>query len=318
MNGGARARMLYASRMRRSARLPSALLAALLAAPAAAGPYEKLSREVVLIAKRSGYARVAVLPFNSVGGADGASGRALAEQLVSRLAGNSGLQVVERALLDRVLGEQSLGHKGMLDQRQAKKVGRILGVDAIVTGSYLNLSGRRLEVHTRLIDTETARILGAATARVDREWDEDWSAPGEVFRVRPPELGGFSLAFAPAPAAGFGEGFAQDELLDAPGPLAGGAGECDAWEARSRRAHETTLDLKARFWAARMREPGFSARALTRNPGSEIRDLALRQELYRRIKELYQAGGGPGLTTRERESLLAAERKAEALAEACY
>lgn len=46
-----------------------------------------------------------------------------------------GFEVIERSSLDRVLGEQNLQMSGLTDPVTATKVGKILGVDAIVLGN---------------------------------------------------------------------------------------------------------------------------------------------------------------------------------------
>lgn len=264
--------------------------------------YEVLARDLARIARKTGYTRVAVLPLQPASGGGAAGGRAIAERLLSRLAGEGGVELVERALLDQVLGEQRLGHQGWIDPAQARRVGRVLGVEGIVTGSFMTLRDGRIEVHARLLDAETARVVGAATSRVAREWEEDFFGGQEVLNVQPPDL-------RPSARSWSGLGSLRDAVAER---------ACSRWEERVDRLQASTLDLKARHWAARLRAPGFSTRALTRNPGSEIRSLSARHEFYRRLKELHRGGASPGLTLRERELLAGADRAVEKLLEACY
>jgi len=72
--------------------------------------------------------RVAVLEFEGYG----ASG--VADIFVMELM-RSGFDVVERNKLDNLLREQELGISGKIDPSTARSIGRILGVDAILTGS---------------------------------------------------------------------------------------------------------------------------------------------------------------------------------------
>ncbi|MEE8424387.1 MAG: FlgO family outer membrane protein [Elusimicrobiota bacterium] len=284
------------------------------AAPACADPYDKLASKITKIAKRSGYKRVAVLPFHSVNSEDAGTGLAVAERLVSRLASKPDIQVVERTLLDRILKEQGLSYRGLVNPKQAKQVGKLLGVDGIISGTYLNLTRRRIEVHARLIDTETARILGAATVKVERELEESWMSSSAFWNMKPPSLGdgGFKVPIVrlyPNPFGGGGDPF-KDSL---------NSGEsCDDWEEAVRVRQAATVELKARYWATKLREPGFSSSKLTRNPGSEVRSMALRQKLYARMKELHARGYTQGLTEREHEKLDASDRMAERLETNCY
>lgn len=289
-------------------RTPASLLLAALALAAAsltaeAGPYERLASELALAARRTGYTRVAVLPFQPANGGREASGMALSERLLSRMVLSESLQVVERTLLKSVLREAELGYQGVIDQSQAKQVGRVLGVDALVTGTFLRVGRGRLEVNTRLIDAQTARILGAATAQVEDETPPDSLWSGSVWDVTPPELGQI------APPAEF----LPDLFRDAPGPVTG----CDDWERRVDDLQTATLELKARHWAAKLREPGFSRAGLKRNPGSEIRSLSMRQELYGRIQALYHGGRSAPLSVKEQEKLAGADRQADTLMEEC-
>lgn len=84
---------------------------------------------------------------------------------------------MERTQLDAVLAEQNLGQSGRVNSSQAAEIGRILGVQAILTGSITKFSvdtkgggfGRfRAEyseaessLDIRLINTETAEIMFA-------------------------------------------------------------------------------------------------------------------------------------------------------------
>jgi len=272
-----------------------------LRAAASAGPYEKVSRDLSRSAERDGKRRIAVLPFSSIDGQDPKGGLALAERLVTAFLEEGRLQVVERTLLETVLKEQGLEHKGLVDRLDAPRLGRVLGVEAVVTGTFLCLPGDRIEVNARLLDAETARVLGAATVRVPREWRE--SSPDSVdFPVpEPPDIGGFA---EPWPA--------RAELRDS---VSGSV--CTGWEERVDRIQEASMELKARHWAARLREPGFSAVRLRRNPGSEIRSQLSRQEFYRRIKELYGSGEAVALDASEAGRVERSDLASRLLAERC-
>lgn len=108
-------------------------------------------------------------------------GRAAADELVTQLLKDGRFTVVERAQLDAVLAEQRLGATGAVDAGTAAKIGRILGVQYILTGSITQFSVERTSVgirafggiggsvanaesklDVRLINTETAEIVLAA------------------------------------------------------------------------------------------------------------------------------------------------------------
>ncbi len=104
-------------------------------------------------------------------------GYAAADELVTQLFKTGKFSLVERTQLESVLAEQNLGQSGRINSAQAAEVGRILGVQMILTGSITKFSvdtkgggfGRfRAEyseaesnLDIRLINTETAEIMFA-------------------------------------------------------------------------------------------------------------------------------------------------------------
>ena len=154
-----------------AASLPALLALSLFAGPATADDYRTLAEGVAAAARKAGVKRVAVMSFDTIGGADANGAATVAERLVLKLAVQDGLQVVERGLLDHVLKEQKLAQSGALDPRGAQTL-KILGVDAIVSGSIIRTSGRKAEVNVRLIHAGDARILGVASAEVRLDWAE--------------------------------------------------------------------------------------------------------------------------------------------------
>ncbi|MBI3298712.1 MAG: hypothetical protein HYZ75_11145 [Elusimicrobia bacterium] len=275
-----------------------------LAAPAWGGdPYLGLARELTAAAKHGQVRRAAVIGFTSAGAQDNEGGMILAERLVSRLAQLGGMDVVERTLLDKVLDEQKLGGLGVVDPRQAGEVGRMLGVDAIITGTFVTLNDRRVEVHARIIDARSARVLGAASVRVEKEWEQESMPVGALWDVRAPDPARF-----PAPLVRL----VPDPFRDAPNDRS-----CSGWEEEAGRLQEETMELKARFWAARLLDPRFDPRSVTHNPGSDIRSNALRQEFYRLVRANKLLGVDP-LDRAERDSMESVDARVADLVERCY
>ncbi|MDE2293042.1 MAG: hypothetical protein KGL53_13245 [Elusimicrobia bacterium] len=291
-------RLLAAAALAAGALLP--------AAPArAADPYERLALAVARSAERGGARRVAVMAFSSAGRPDKEGAAILAERLETRLAGAGGVQVVERTLLDKVLSEQRLGATGAVDPRLSAPLGKTLGVDAIVTGTFVDLADDRVEVNARLIDARTAQVLGASVVDVRKEWEDDSERMpvDAVWDTNAPDMKSF-----PAPVVRL----LPDPFRDAPSD-----DPCTGWEAEVDRLQGGSLELKARYWANRLADPAFDARALTRNPGSEIRSLAERQRFYALVRADY-AAGAPALSHAEQDNLDAAENAAEGLLDKCY
>lgn len=107
-------------------------------------------------------------------------GRAAADELVTQLVKTGQFSVIERDKLQHVLDEQALGASGAVQSSTAAKIGKILGVQLILTGSITKFSIKTISggisfiggsysnaesaVDVRLINTSTAEILLADEA----------------------------------------------------------------------------------------------------------------------------------------------------------
>jgi curli biogenesis system outer membrane secretion channel CsgG len=89
--------------------------------------------------------RIAIFDFeNAAGGAVSGvffstsgpnTGKAVANLLISHLVRNANITVIERAAIDKLIAEQNLTNSDRTDPLTAAKLGRILGVDAIILGA---------------------------------------------------------------------------------------------------------------------------------------------------------------------------------------
>ena len=111
---------------------------------------------------------IAVVEFVDLKGNVTDFGRFLAEELITRLYQTKKFKVIERQLLNKVVTEQKLSLTGMIDQSSAQKLGRLLGVDAIASGTVTDL-GKTLRVNARLINTGTAEIFAVAAVEVQKD-----------------------------------------------------------------------------------------------------------------------------------------------------
>jgi curli biogenesis system outer membrane secretion channel CsgG len=145
--------------------------------------------------------RVAVMDFDyatvrsysqAVFGTDQDIGKGIADLMVEKLVQDGTYSVIERKALDKVLAEQNFSNSDRADSNSAARIARILGVDAIITGSITqfgrddkstgvaggalsHVTGRFgvggvkmseakavVGISARMINTETAEILAAA------------------------------------------------------------------------------------------------------------------------------------------------------------
>jgi len=88
-----------------------------------------------------GIRRIAILDFQSYGGRP-ESGRASSDLLISSLLEPGFYEIVERSRIDEVVQEHRFNLSGMVSDSTVKKMGRILGVDAVIFGT---VSGYKVE-----------------------------------------------------------------------------------------------------------------------------------------------------------------------------
>jgi len=77
---------------------------------------------------------------------------------------NHGVNVVDRAILEKVLAELKLGASELADPDTQLRLGRIMAARLITTGSFTG-AGPNKTVSMRMIDTETTHIAYSATRR---------------------------------------------------------------------------------------------------------------------------------------------------------
>jgi TolB-like protein len=130
----------------------------------------ELATQITTRATKQEKQRIAVLPFHELDGQPTVLGTFLAEELVTKLFQLGNFKIVERQLLDKVMGELRIQRSGAIDPATAKEIGRIAAVEAIVTGSITEL-GTHVAVNCRLIDTTTGEVFGAAQTKITKDED---------------------------------------------------------------------------------------------------------------------------------------------------
>jgi TolB-like protein len=136
-------------------------LALLLAGAALAAPLAAQKPDTAAPDRRPG---IAVFPFTN-GGSFGAAKEDLApleigiqQMLLTELAQNDSLRVVDRSVLRQILEEQNLATAGRVDAGTAARVGKLVGARYAVTGVFLDLNGK-FRMDGRIVDVETGEVL---------------------------------------------------------------------------------------------------------------------------------------------------------------
>ena len=85
-------------------------------------------------------------------------GKGIADMLITDMASNSSVQVVERERVQALLTEQNLTKAGTIDPQTAIKLGKIIGAQYMITGGFMS-DGRGTYVLTaRAINVQTSAI----------------------------------------------------------------------------------------------------------------------------------------------------------------
>jgi TolB-like protein len=139
------------------------LLSLMLAVPSWA--YEKeintLSDTMADKISKAGRTTVAVVDFTDLEGNVTQLGRFIAEEFSTALAGaGKGFKVVDRTHLNSIIKEHKLSATGLIDPKTARKLGEIIGVQALITGT-LTPFGDNVRIAVKILDTSTAEVIDA-------------------------------------------------------------------------------------------------------------------------------------------------------------
>jgi hypothetical protein len=102
---------------------------------------------------------VAVFDFESQGEDVRDLGKQISTLVNANLSAEPNIITVERAELEKALGEQEFGLSGTVTPDSAAKVGNLTGAKVLVTGRVFDVNNQRIIV-AKVIGTETSRVYG--------------------------------------------------------------------------------------------------------------------------------------------------------------
>jgi hypothetical protein len=129
-------------------------------------PLEYLARQIETYAQtspESSFVRPRILACLGPTGPDPEETRLVRNRLNKYLDSIGGSILVEREAFDTLLHEVELGRSGLADHRVATEIGKLLPASLILFGEIIQ-AGIEKEIHLRIVDTETSRVLSAASA----------------------------------------------------------------------------------------------------------------------------------------------------------
>lgn len=258
-------------------------------ASGAGNAYGRLSDSIAEAARAGGVEKLAVLNFSAKAGTERGEAEYVSEKIASGLAGRKRPALIERSALETLIKEARLSSAASGADADKAALREIFSVDAVVTGSVFS-AGSKLKIIAKLIDIKTGRVLLSREEETEREWPQ-FSA---MWDLDLPE-------FAPAGGSGmqplkFSD--LRDAVADSKDLSCG-----ERWKQTGAK-NLLLLDAKARYWAGRMKEPGFSISSLTRNPGTEIADRGLKSKFYRLLSDYHGEEGSPRQGAAEREEVM--------------
>ncbi len=127
---------------------------------------ESISKTMADKIAASGKKKVAVVDFTDLQGNVNELGRFIAEKVSTFLVkAKKEFFVVDRTHLNTLLKEHKLSAKGLIDPATARKLGKIAGAEALVTGTLTPL-GDSLDITIKLLDTETAIFIDSGSGNI--------------------------------------------------------------------------------------------------------------------------------------------------------
>lgn len=122
--------------------------------------FQAMSQDLSALKKR-----IAIINFEDRSGYGHNIGRGVADMLVTSMVESDKFIVIERAELDEILKEQGLGQTGLVTPQSAAKVGQLLGLQRIITGSITEFGSKQSKVGGGIggfnlgVSTTTARVV---------------------------------------------------------------------------------------------------------------------------------------------------------------
>lgn len=120
-------------------------------------------------------------------------GQEIAETLGTDLAKSDRITLVERSQLGQALRELRLQHAGLTEPAQAKRVGKLIGADAIIVGSFY-VRGNQIVVNARVVDVRTGRVMAGRAENVQGKLSDLYHLLGDLANRLHLRLTGAELA----------------------------------------------------------------------------------------------------------------------------
>jgi TolB-like protein len=123
--------------------------------------------------------KITVLDFTDLQRGESELGKYIAEELsLNFVLVKRDFAVLDRANLAKILAEHKLTAKGLINPENAKKLGQLEGVDALIIGTIIP-KGQNISLAAKIITTDTGEVAGGARA----EFKPDETVKGLMSRA---------------------------------------------------------------------------------------------------------------------------------------
>ncbi|MFL5608234.1 MAG: CsgG/HfaB family protein [Gemmatimonadaceae bacterium] len=115
------------------------------------------------LAQKDGKPTVAIMFFNNNAYGAGARdydglSKGIADFLITEMAANPGIRVVERDQVQKLIDEQKLVTNGIVDRESAVRVGKLLGAQHMIFGGFMADPKGNVRIDARAVDVGTSAI----------------------------------------------------------------------------------------------------------------------------------------------------------------
>ncbi|HAH31154.1 MAG TPA: hypothetical protein DCL44_02450 [Elusimicrobia bacterium] len=141
-------------------------------APAFSEPLVKLALRLQQGIEDYPNIKIAVLEFPYINGRQSDGSAVVQERLTTLFAKNKKITVIERNLLQKVAGELKLQASGAMDETSTQKMGKLLGAEAVLTGTLNDLNDKEVEINARVLIIQTGKIAAAEKITVKKTWKD--------------------------------------------------------------------------------------------------------------------------------------------------
>lgn len=129
---------------------------------------EDLTNQIIGSLDQNKKSKIAIMEFVDMQANVSSLGKYISEELTTRLYLTGEFEVVERQLLDKIIEEQKISLSGLIDESSAVELGKVLGVDAIASGTITDL-GTSVKINARLISAETGQLFSVASVEIPKD-----------------------------------------------------------------------------------------------------------------------------------------------------